>query len=139
MKPPKRNEPGWIGPDLPEIVEVPLDETMAELMLLTGDDYSWDNPAVWEAECRCVYPDGSRDQHIQVRRIIAFDRDRAKRVLQVLMSAFKPAKVLMYHLRGPMTPEQIARVKDLNEELARMKKQPHEDTSALPASPREKS
>jgi hypothetical protein len=97
-----------------------MDETMAEFTMLTGDEYQWNNIACCEATFRPVYADGTVGEG-QTRSIIAASPDRARRILQVLMAGFGVVKILLYRLRGPLTPAQIARVHDLNAELRRIK------------------
>ena len=107
----------------PEIVERPImDETMAELVMTTGSEYSWDNPACWKMAFTCGYPDGTADAKVTVRSVIAANRTRAVELLRRLMGGLGISTLFLHYAKGPLTPEEIARIRDLNEEVERIKK-----------------
>lgn len=111
---------------LPEVIERPEEYDGIRLMQLVGEPYGPENIAVWELTYRCEYESGLRDQGVDVRQIIAGkgDAGRAKaiRTLQELMAGFGIARIILYDARGPMTVEQVQKIRAMNEELDWIKK-----------------
>jgi len=106
------------APPLPPVADCTGrgDETPA-IVFDTGEQYSWDNPACWRLEYRCLYESGVQDRRLHVRSIIAATRGRAIETLQELLRWARVRTVELYAARGPMSPEELAFVREANEEL----------------------
>jgi hypothetical protein len=96
-------------------VEERLGEATPALLFQTGEQRAWDNIAVWRIEYRCEYRDGQIDRRLHERAIIAATRPKAIGILQRMHAGFGVARILLYEVRGPLTPAQIAELKEINE------------------------
>jgi len=121
-----RRQPGRLLVSLPEVIERPEEYDGIRLMQMVGEPCDPENIAVWEFTYRCEYESGLTDQGVDVRQIIAgkgaAGRAKAIRTLQELMAGFGIARIILYDARGPMTVEQVQKIRAMNEELDWIKK-----------------
>ena len=98
------------------VIEEHIGAPVPALVFETGAEVSWDNIACWRLGYRCRYRDGHIGRRLHVRNVIAATRAKALETLQRMQLGFGVATLLLYEVRGPLTLEQIAELKQLNEE-----------------------
>ncbi len=103
--------------NLPPVVERPEEYAMVRILHERGELLAWDNMAVWELTYRCLYYDGREDVEVDVRQVIAATRAKAITILQQLLVGFGVAQIVLYHVRPPLTREQVADINAVNAEL----------------------
>lgn len=121
-----RRRPGPLLVSLPPVIERPEEYEGLRMMQLVGELHDPENIAVWELTYRCEYESGLADREVDIRQIIAGKgpegRAKAIRMLQEMLAGFGVARILLYDARGPMTVDQVTRIRAMNEELNWIKK-----------------
>lgn len=122
VRPRRSRQPAPAPANLPKVVERPDLYDGVAFAQSVGEQHDHENLAVWHLVYRCEYEGDRVDEMADVRQVIAATRARAVKTLQELMAGFAVQRIILYHARGPMTMDQIAEIRRMNEQLEQMKK-----------------
>jgi len=105
---------------LPSVIDCRSEyDATPRLLLVSGGDLDWDNPYAWRIEYRCMYDGGVLDERLPGRAMAGTTESQAMIRLQKLLMGFGVLRVLVYHVRCPMTGDEVQWVKEENDELQR--------------------
>jgi len=103
----------------PSIIDRRSEYVEGPLVAPSPGELDWGNPYAWAIEYQCVYDGGALDDAIHGRAMGGASLEEALIRLQRLLAGFGVLRIMLWHVRAPMSSEQMAAVAEANRELER--------------------
>lgn len=101
-----------------EVIDRTAEGIDPRMLILADGELGWDNMARWSILYRCIYRSCHEDGELHQRDFIAASRAGAIQKLQRRMVGFGVATVELFTVRPPLARDQVAAVRQANEDLS---------------------